>query len=294
LTNAVKPSDQECIDQDDPTDVERHLGIMHHVYRQSWTTIAMLGQVTPAYDKSLLSDFAQFFDGDKYARLDRVLGATEFAKHIISDRWFTRSWTFHEKYCTRSLYFLIPLHADHGLHPSSFHRLIDDDLSVEISELQSSRFPVEFRRTYSGGGHKIAQVPQTEDLFANEPPDVWSQDWSQFRSVLAILTQLESCNKEITSDRLAILSNICGLSVQLQTRLLNSSAYSYSTSALVLGMAGICPDRHLRKQVCGVFVHYIMDRNISHALDLGFTDFESLAHALDRLVTHARNMRLLF
>ncbi|KAF2811246.1 uncharacterized protein BDZ99DRAFT_519901 [Mytilinidion resinicola] len=54
--------DQECIDQTDPADIERHLRIMHRVYSQSTFTAAILS--TKISSQSFLDNLEEFFVTD--------------------------------------------------------------------------------------------------------------------------------------------------------------------------------------------------------------------------------------
>jgi hypothetical protein len=104
--------DQECIDQDDPSDIERHLQLMHKVYRKSLYTVALLTQpVASAVEFEKIWTFITTTHW--YKRLDSQPKDTPNIESIIndfiSDSWFRRTWTFQERYCSRDLYYLLPV-----------------------------------------------------------------------------------------------------------------------------------------------------------------------------------------
>jgi len=75
--------DQECIDQDDPIDVEKHLQVMHRIYGFSCVTAVVLSTIMPEA-KGLQSYFRSVEDSSKTA--DAML------RSLTGDPWFTRSW----------------------------------------------------------------------------------------------------------------------------------------------------------------------------------------------------------
>jgi len=87
--------DQECIDQDDDADRERHLQLMHRIYRASAVTIAILSTQVP--NMAVFNDFADWALVDEGTHNQpRVLPHGVLADWLMtmtSDRWFTRTWT---------------------------------------------------------------------------------------------------------------------------------------------------------------------------------------------------------
>jgi len=75
--------DQECIDQNDPDYVERHLQDMHRIFRFSRMTFAVFSKVSK-YWKVLQSSLYHAEECSEIA--DRLLG------WMVEDPWFTRSW----------------------------------------------------------------------------------------------------------------------------------------------------------------------------------------------------------
>jgi len=75
--------DQECIDQNDSNDVEKHLQDMHRIYRFSRITVAVLSTVSNRW-MHLPSRF------DSVETLSQTAG--EMLQAMVDDTWFTRSW----------------------------------------------------------------------------------------------------------------------------------------------------------------------------------------------------------
>jgi hypothetical protein len=87
--------DQECIYQNNDADRERHLQLMHRIYRASAVTIAVLS--IPMVDPVVFEQFAEWSTVDKQPREEpQALPAGVLADWLMtmtSDRWFTRAWT---------------------------------------------------------------------------------------------------------------------------------------------------------------------------------------------------------
>ncbi len=76
--------DQECINQDDPSDIEQHLQDMHRIYRFSRITVAVLSIVIKDWSW-VESCFGRVGGGGRAA--DEIV-----LRQMIHDPWFTRSW----------------------------------------------------------------------------------------------------------------------------------------------------------------------------------------------------------
>jgi len=81
--------DQECIDQDDPNDVEKHLQDMHRIYRFSRMTVAVLSKVSRGWE-GLISCLR--VEIDQSHLIDRVQIVRTLLSEMIDNPWFTRSW----------------------------------------------------------------------------------------------------------------------------------------------------------------------------------------------------------
>jgi hypothetical protein len=88
--------DQECVHQDDDTDREQHLQLMHRIYRASSVTIAMLSTYIPTLE--VFEEFVVWaLENDNAVKQEsRALPQGMLADWLMTmtrDRWFTRTWT---------------------------------------------------------------------------------------------------------------------------------------------------------------------------------------------------------
>ena len=81
--------DQECIDQDDPNDVEKHLQDMHRIYRFSRMTVAVLSKVSRRWE-GLISYLRSELDQSYLIERVQIVGT--LLSEMIDNPWFTRSW----------------------------------------------------------------------------------------------------------------------------------------------------------------------------------------------------------
>lgn len=107
--------DQECIVQDSLGDVEMHLLAMHEIYRRSAYTVVLLSSmIDSVYDAAGLFPFvlgrSEVFDetllnDDCRGRKQCLTSLTRLAR----DRWFTRTWTYQERFFASVCYYLVAL-----------------------------------------------------------------------------------------------------------------------------------------------------------------------------------------
>ncbi|KAJ4304539.1 hypothetical protein N0V90_000065 [Kalmusia sp. IMI 367209] len=246
--------DQECINQDDATDIENHLQIMHRIYQKSRWTIAVLScslsnefllstmvrLLEEGYDsRDKLSDMTLDDDDEPLRnsfnlipgdRQERYRQYDDLLNHIFEDLWFTRTWTFHEKLCAKYLVFLIPISPPLRLQPNHEHLAVDNDISfgADMIETLFSKMPVRFfwkrYRMVSNLTNPIRTLPRP------------LARWNMYR-------YMEKCDNLVVSDRLAIFANICGFEWKLKSTLLDTSQWSYSTCLLVLLVANTWPSK---------------------------------------------------
>lgn len=80
--------DQECIDQTNPHDVEKHLQDMHRIYHFSVSTVAILSKVSASWVR-----LSKFTPEETLRRtVDEVKTAGETLREMTEDPWFSRSW----------------------------------------------------------------------------------------------------------------------------------------------------------------------------------------------------------
>ncbi|KAH9221785.1 hypothetical protein DL95DRAFT_455146 [Leptodontidium sp. 2 PMI_412] len=121
--------DQECVDQEDPTDVQNHLECNHAIYNQAEFKIGPLNfQLSKTQVSSLISLEVLHILGNPESAgfrrdllgglgpkgiLREVQSTTRLLRSISRDRWFTRAWIFQERYSANvDMYLLIPLSAE--------------------------------------------------------------------------------------------------------------------------------------------------------------------------------------
>jgi hypothetical protein len=87
--------DQECIHQKDNADRERHLQLMHRIYRASAVTIAVLSTHMP--NATVFQDFVEWAVVNEEAQREpRGLPQGTLVDWLLAmtnDKWFTRTWT---------------------------------------------------------------------------------------------------------------------------------------------------------------------------------------------------------
>jgi len=97
--------DQECIDQDNETDVQAAIQAMHLVYRLAKATVVILGKhIHSLEDLNTLSHPKTMFQSTSSGSTDQIL-----RDRILGDKWFTRAWCAQERVNSNpaSLYFLV-------------------------------------------------------------------------------------------------------------------------------------------------------------------------------------------
>ncbi|CAN9441082.1 unnamed protein product [Alternaria alternata] len=117
--------DQECIYQENTEDKQRHLQIMDRIYKKSKWTVAILSTEIP---DAMLSALALCLQPDDEELLpmpqfqnwpdsvdiwplydDFKENHIEILSSVLSDRWFTRAWTFQERCCASACVLLAPV-----------------------------------------------------------------------------------------------------------------------------------------------------------------------------------------
>jgi hypothetical protein len=256
--------DQDCIDQQDRIDVQRHLHIVHEIFYQSRYAIGLLSFHihNESHVKSLqyihegvcldelngLSESRRFEESEIAQRMMRAL---RLLTTISVDQWFSRTWTFMERHSAPHMHLLLP--CDASLAMDNKTKRLPAELELSLLRLQQVRKKLEETRYYS---------PIREEMFSgrqNHPQDrqlifeaisrlshlisrkfmveFKTPPWRQalnLRQVTAIFSHIEQCENTVLSDRLLILGYLCGFSRRLKMDELNHYKYSYSTCAFVL------------------------------------------------------------
>lgn len=238
--------DQECIDQDDPADVENHLQVMHEIYQRSTFTAVILSRLIndikyvddlfPMKPLQALS-ILDFIMEDIPERWTRCLAAVEF---LAQDPWFKRTWCFQERHCAGNCFYLIPVDPDipfGGALSTKFcishGRLLDFYKDVEQLADQDVILVFEGHRTML----RLAKL--IKDHFDasksnTHRPITYLEDKDKPRFYGDVFFGMEDCHNSIVADRIAIFANICSFRWTLNSTKLRDRRFSYSTAILVL------------------------------------------------------------
>lgn len=233
--------DQECINQEDKEDVEKHLKIMHRVYRESHWPIAILSVQLPDVDtvKAARNEFEGMFDDDDPSTTVLKMKQRADAHEIIAkDRWFSRAWVFQERSCAKRLVLLLP-----PCKGSDGQPLATEDYQVDYSENLDpfSRFsPLRFCflqvikfKPWKDSKNFVEANSASENMEVQKRYD------PAYSLSIASRTfhKLKDCGCSLVSDRLTILGNICDLDCKLLSNRLRDPKYSYNTCAFALFVA---------------------------------------------------------
>jgi hypothetical protein len=231
--------DQECIYQDNAEDKERHLQIMDKIYKRSKWTVAVLSTEIPDtmlsalalhshYDdqgETLEPRFKNWPDGVIISPLydDFKQNSDKILSSILSDRWFTRAWTFQERLCASACVLLAPVPNKSDAAAQLSFDWIGNDVGFSFRAMCITTF---FRPPAPFGNVHVNSDVLDSFWYELDPSD----------AVLHMLRfrALERCDNLICSDRLTIYSNVCGFRYKLNSTMLNDAKYSYSTCMIAL------------------------------------------------------------
>jgi hypothetical protein len=140
-----------------------------------------------------------------------------------------------EKLCSHHLEYLIPLSQDSSIPintPRYNDLVVGTDLAISVqqavanTDMRASPAPGLLNLYQKLGKWLQPSVRTTDDLV---------------RNIEFALCEMGPRENSVTSDRLAILANVCDLAYTLHTTALNAPAFSYRTSLLVLTFANAWP-----------------------------------------------------
>ncbi|KAF2868354.1 heterokaryon incompatibility protein-domain-containing protein [Massariosphaeria phaeospora] len=218
--------DQECINQQDPTDIERHLQVMDRIYSDSrWTVavlscnianVTLLDRFKPILD--ILAEPCTLLENERQP-IDRLV------RYITQDRWFSRTWTFHEKNCAKSLALLIPTVGCTSSEETLRYASIGSDLCVDIDLFYAFGFLNQTNINDREFEQYFFRRSRFEENIMPGPHEVFGD--------------MEKCDNSVTADRLAIFANISGLKIKLNSTALTTPEFSYSTCILALVLANL-------------------------------------------------------
>ncbi|CAN9414300.1 unnamed protein product [Alternaria alternata] len=231
--------DQECIHQDDPTDVERYLQVMHRIYSNSKVTIAVLATSSGRIDLHTIGHFKSLLESTSCEPTDQSIQHIAFRKwfcDVSDDRWFSRTWAFQEKLSAEHVELLLPITAQ-----LSAESTVYEDLCIDIVRMW----------TIAGWSSITCAVSVEKQMeMTNHMNNSRSRPAPRrliLESIVDIYEQMEQCENSVLADRLAILANICDLAYRLASTKLDHPQYSYSTCLVVLIFSNVWPDWEKRQ-----------------------------------------------
>ncbi|RYN75423.1 hypothetical protein AA0117_g6318 [Alternaria alternata] len=234
--------DQECIYQENAEDKQRHLQIMDRIYKKSKWTVAVLSTEVPDAMLSALPlitirdheerpwdfHFENWPDGVDIRPL-----YDEFRKHaakimrsILSDRWFTRAWTFQERRCASTCVLLAPVGNKSDVAAQLPLDWIGNDVSFTFPHMS---------RLFLLHSTDFPSSTDDERFFLNSFLQEES-DSIALAAYLLLFVTMERCDNLVCSDRLTIFANVCSFPYKLDSTILNDAKYSYSTCMMALMM----------------------------------------------------------
>lgn len=294
--------DQECIRQDDPVDVERHLQVMHRVYKESERTVAVLA--TPILDEYSLESLLKVTHSHTSLSGRDIEIATittlNLLVNISTDPWFSRTWAFQEKHCASSLYILIPI-ARFNV-PSYFKKyLLGNELEnswdfclpiqsvgVLLTRLRQGRFAASIANQWtSNSALSFEDVLDHLGIWFNNvglPTNgdralTWGEDHHLIHGAFGML---EKCENRVVADRISIFGNICDFPYRLLSNRLDHPEYSCSTCVMALLLANFYPTPKQRAEAIDRFAWHTKHHNIWSMSGTGLFEVLPVTSDLDK------------
>jgi hypothetical protein len=226
--------DQECIDQDDLADIERHLQIMHRIYRESRWTVVTLSRTITANDiwTAPVSWRETLIDRDSHTYNSAGEEFAQSLDYISTDRWFTRTWTLQEKQCASILKFLIPI--DTEVHKPEIVQplVVGNDLCMDAEHL-----------SWAAKVGKIDNFKRQLNLIDMPGFKGSGQPSSaELPSIGHFINAMNSCDNLVIADRISILANACNFRYRLLSNRLDRSDISYVMCLMVLILVNLIGD----------------------------------------------------
>ncbi|KAJ4291683.1 hypothetical protein N0V90_009578 [Kalmusia sp. IMI 367209] len=135
--------DQECIQQDDIEDVENHLQAMHEIYRRSAFTVVLLSSMIDSvsmaaglypFVRGSAEVFEELIDSDDCRSRELCLLALQ---RLAKDRWFSRTWTYQERFFANACHYVVPVSPVLGLNTDVADPLASRDWCIPEQHLVS-------------------------------------------------------------------------------------------------------------------------------------------------------------
>jgi hypothetical protein len=213
---------------------------MHRVYKESRWTVALHSWTFPIV--SAVEVILDFTDGQDH-EVDRTKLIFAILQPLTNDRWFTRTWTHHERLCASSLHYLVPVDPMFTLPEYIKPRMAGNDLHIDASNISATGG---YREKFMTSPSKIPAPGNFSSPFAeNGRTSMPMRPESEHPWNLVLLQTfdaMDKCDNFLVADRVSILGNICDLPQRLLSNRLNDPKYSYSICLMALFLANCLPD----------------------------------------------------
>ncbi|KAK1981454.1 hypothetical protein LZ30DRAFT_719978 [Colletotrichum cereale] len=276
-------ADQDCIDQTDSEDVERHSHVVHTIFYQSQHSIGLLSfhlfhqnqvdLLRYVTNGTCLRDLDDLNKGSEAGKLQfsrDLMKALRLFAAIAEDKWFTRAWVLMERLSAPHMRLLLPFEA--ALSADDAVSGVPAEIEISCNALhQLRKHFIEMFKTHSSGTNgqveqegsqqalggiinRFAQLLSTKySAHSDTPP--WLQPLT-FEHITKIFWDVEKCDNTVLSDKLLIMSYLCGFSIRFNRKSMNNYEYSYSTGVLVLLLLnGWLPRRCWRTDALFIWNH---------------------------------------
>ena len=243
--------DQECIEQDDPSDKEIMIQVMDQIFSSCKNSIGLLDTriesqeafdefsklLSRVRDQSVPKDLRYSTSCYDSADPKSLIEVYNLLRNIASDPWFARNWTFQEASCARDgMYLLVPCYSFLG-RPTAPHSNPPRELALRLSELWNiSSIILAAIGRLKGKESRLssAEIDRMNHLCSLSWQ--WQHSQQSHLQSFDVAEQMQSRDNAVVSDRLAITANLCGYTRRLNTSSLRSWGHSYSICALSLAL----------------------------------------------------------
>lgn len=255
--------DQECINQANFQDVQRHVRCMHEIYAKATIVAGLLNFeiVTnrQLYNLSIVAGFQKGLMPESPVRamlidtsedLSRIKSINRLLRDIVLDRWFSRTWCFQERHssaaCMQLLFPMSPkvrayLSQMQGDRPNTadlavplgaivflsarWRTIVEESMSmtIEFEEALKSLHRTTIRFCPLAIGYE-----QAFELISKEQHDEKDEDYKS----LTIFRLIEQCDNRVVADRISIFANVASFNTYVDMS--NQRSYSVALLALLL------------------------------------------------------------
>ena len=240
--------DQECIDQDDPSDKEHGIQAMDIVYQEASHPIAILE--TYFDSQAEVDSFSSIVDYETFPfQPSQIEVLEEILDSLASDSWFTRAWTLQESISAGASMVLLIGCGTHLSKPEFLGPTLGE-IEISIWDFQNAmvnaRLMIEEHlaaKTWPDERTAI-QASNSADELWNLFPSIYPNSTSRPRdsshrqscSAAQAFRFLDYRSNSFFPDRLSILANLCNYEYRIDSRVLEQPQYAFTTCAMTLAI----------------------------------------------------------